>query len=61
MATDSVPMLREARYTVSTTFNETRARQLAEVQEAEGVDTATALRDLAWDDFYPRWKRRQKE
>lgn len=57
MATESVPVLREARYTVSSTFDERRMHQLAEVQTAEAVDTATALRDLAWDTFYAAWKK----
>lgn len=58
MATETVPALPDARYTVSTTFDAQQYRSLLEMKADEGVDTATALRE-AWEYFYPRWRRRR--
>jgi hypothetical protein len=59
MATETVPLLDRARYTRSTTFDETEALQLEEVKTAMRWDTAQALRE-AWAPFYRRWKRKQE-
>jgi hypothetical protein len=60
MATETVPQLERARYTRSTTLDETEALQLEEVKMEERWDTATALRE-AWTVFFPIWKKQREE
>jgi hypothetical protein len=56
MATASLAVIREPRYTVTSIFDEVRIRQLERYQSEMKRTTSKALQD-AWDFFIAEWEK----